>query len=150
MTGVQTCALPIYGAVVVLPQGDAAAHRGVQTVVQGACGVQADHGQAVDGEEDEVEPVPSMGGPDQQNDGTHESQNSPCAMGDGGPGSQTVVGVPLLLFLLGGGGTGDMETVRLVDGAGRYVIHNKVSFQGSVGCNIVYPEAEKNTILKTI
>ena len=86
----------IDGAVVVLPKGDPLGHRGVDAVVQGAGGVQTDHGQAVDQKDHGVGPVPLPQGASHQQQGADHRQPRADAVGDGRPGAQPVIGVPHL------------------------------------------------------
>ena len=81
---------------VVLPQGDALGHRGIDTVVQGAGGVQTDHGQAVDQKHHGVEPVPLPQGASHQQQSADHRQPRADAVGNGRPGPQAVIGVPHL------------------------------------------------------
>ena len=112
----------IDGAVVVLPQGDALGHRGIDTVVQGAGGVQTDHGQAVDQKDHGVEPVPLPQGASHQQQSADHRQPRADAVGNGRPGPQAVIGVPHL-FPAAGFYAGD----RSAEGHSRFT-HQEHSF----------------------
>ena len=79
---------------VILPQGQPLGNGAVKTVIQSAGGVQADHRQAVDGEQAEVQPFAHYGGLGQQQGGAQQGQHGPRPVGDGRPGPKSVVGVP--------------------------------------------------------
>ena len=112
-------------------------------MVQGAGGVQADHGQAVDGEQPEQQPLAQYGRPDQQGGGACNGQDRAQAVGDGRPGPQAVVGVPDLrpaagpdsLYRGGGHGVGGHSVGSYGVGA-----HGRHSFQRRQGakCSSAY------------
>ena len=86
------------GDVVVLPEGDPPGHAGVEAVVEGAGGVEADHAQAVDEEGRRARPAaPLLRRPQQQQSRPQDAQGRPHPVGDGRPGPQAVVGVSPLL-----------------------------------------------------
>ena len=108
-----------------LAQGDAAPHAGAQAVVQGAGGVEPNHGRAVDGEGDDVPAVQPKGdGADQQQHGPQHRQRGADAVGNGGPGAQAVIGIAAL-FLGAAAGPGRGDPGRGKFGIGHKFIHKK-------------------------
>ena len=104
----------IDGGVVELAQGDTSADAGVQAVVQGAGGVEPNHGRAVDGKGDDMPGVQTQGdGANQEQYGSQHRKHGADAVGDGGPGTQTVIGVAALFLRtaagFGGGEAGDRK-----------------------------------------
>ena len=83
---------------VILPQGDPSRHAGVQAVVKGAGGIEADHAQAVDEEGNGTHPAaPQYRRPHQEQYGTHHAQHGAHSMRDRRPRPQSVIGISPLL-----------------------------------------------------
>ncbi len=68
-------------------------------VIEGAGGIEADHGKSIDGEDRQAKGAAHLGRPNQQKDRSDHAQQDPGAVGDGRPGAQAVIGVPALLSL---------------------------------------------------
>ena len=86
----------IDGAVVVLPQGNAPGNRYVQTVVEGAGGIEPHHRQPINQKGQQIGGMSRLHSPQQQSRGACNCQQRACPMGNGRPGAQTVIGIPHL------------------------------------------------------
>ena len=100
---------------VVLPQGNAAFHVGIQAVVKGAGGVEADHTGGIDGKGDQPPGRTGLHRPQQQEDSSQNAQPHASTVGDGRPGAQPVIGVPSLLLAQPPGlGEGEVKAAVLI------------------------------------
>lgn len=88
----------IDGGVVIFPQGDAAPDGHIAAVVEGAGCIQPHHAHAVDEEGDHVPRAQPQGrAAQQQEHGAGQGQHGADAVGNGRPGAQAVIGIPILL-----------------------------------------------------
>lgn len=85
------------GGVIIFPQGDPPGHRGVDAVVKGGGGVQPSHGNSVNEiGDDGHRPAVGRECVQKEQSSAQNTQKNTGAMGDGGPGTKAVVGVPAL------------------------------------------------------